>query len=146
MKVEQSILIAAKRERVWQGWVEEISAWWSKPYYIDPENVTGLILEPRLGGRFIEEWGKDAGYLIGHVIEWLPPQRLAYTWSEKSWAGVITVVRLEFISEKDQTRIDLIHDGFERLPDGKEQRKSYEHGSADLLGKLKTYVEKRQKT
>ena len=143
MKVEQSILIAAKRDRVWQGWVEEISAWWSKPYYNEPKIVTGLTLEPRLGGLFIEEWGKDAGYLIGQVIEWLPPQRLSYTWSERSWAGIITVVRLEFTAVKDQTQINLIHEGFERLPDGREQQKSYEHGSADLLGRLKAYAEKR---
>jgi uncharacterized protein YndB with AHSA1/START domain len=121
----------------------ELSAWWSKPYFIDPENVTGLILEPRLGGRFIEEWGKEAGYLIGHVIEWLPPQRLSYTWSERSWSGIITVVHLEFIDLKDRTKINLVHEGFERLPDGKEQSKSYDRGSADLLGKLKAYVEKK---
>jgi uncharacterized protein YndB with AHSA1/START domain len=142
VKVEQSILIAAKRERVWQGWVHEMSAWWSKPYYIDPEKVTGLFMEPRLGGRLIEEWGGNAGYLIGHVIEWLPPQRLSYTWSEKLWAGIITVVNLEFTTVERQTRINLTHKGFERLPDGAEKRKSYDHGSADLLGKLKLYLEK----
>jgi uncharacterized protein YndB with AHSA1/START domain len=143
MKVEQSIVIAAKRERVWRGWVEEISSWWSKPYFIDPEYVTGLTLEPRLGGRFFEEWGKDAGYLLGQVIEWLPPQRLSYTWSEKSWAGIVTVVHLEFIEVKDQTKVVLVQEGFERLPDGKDQLKGYDHGSADLLGRLKAYVEKR---
>lgn len=143
MKVEQSILVEAKPERVWQGWVTEISAWWSKPYFIDPENVTGLILEPRLGGRFIEEWGKEAGYLLGQVIEWLPPQRLSYTWSERSWSGILTVVHLEFIDLKDRTKINLIHEGFERLPDGKEQLTGYDRGSADLLGKLKAHVEKK---
>ena len=49
---------------------------------------------------------------------------------------------VEFLEVKDQTRLNLTHDGFERLPDGEEQRKSYDHGSADLLGKFKIYVEK----
>ena len=53
------------------------------------------------------------------------------------------MVHLEFIAEGEQTKINLVHAGFERLPDGKEQRKGYEHGRADLLGKLKAYVEKK---
>lgn len=142
MKVERSIIINAKPEGVWRSWVDEINAWWTKPYYIDAERVTGLRIESRLGGLFIEEWGQDAGYVIGQVIEWLPPRRLAYTWSEKSWGGITTLVRLEFLPEGDNTRLTLLHDGFERLPDGVEQRAGYENGHADLLGKLKAYIEK----
>ncbi len=143
MKVERSMVIAAQPERVWQAWVSEMNRWWTKPYYVDPERVTGLVIEPRLGGRYLEKWGGDgSGYLIGHVIEWLPPLRLAYTWSEKSWGGIVTVVRLEFQPEGEGTRLSLVHEGFERLPDGVEQRAGYDRGGADLLGKLKAYVEK----
>ena len=143
MKVERSIVIDAKPERVWQSWVDEINAWWTEPYYIDAERVTGLRIEPRLGGLFIEEWGQDAGYVIGQVIEWLPPQRLAYTWAEKSWGGITTLVRLEFLPEGSGTRLALVHDGFERVPEGADQRAGYENGHGDLLGKLKAYIEKR---
>lgn len=143
MKVERNILIDAPPERVWQGWVDEINAWWSRPYYIDAERVTGLRFEPRLGGLFVEEWGQDAGYLIGQIIEWLPPRRLAYTWSEKSWSGITTIVRLELFPEGDGTRLALQHEGFERLPDGADQRAGYEKGQADLLDKLKAYIEKK---
>jgi uncharacterized protein YndB with AHSA1/START domain len=143
MKVERSVVIAAKPERVWRAWVSEMNNWWTRPYYMDAERVTGLAMEPHLGGRYIEKWDEaGSGYLIGHVIEWLPPQRLAYTWSEKSWAGVTTVVHLEFQPEGASTRLSLVHEGFERLPDGVAQRQGYESGSADLLGKLKAYVEK----
>ena len=145
MKVERNILIAAQPARVWQAWVSEMGAWWSEPYYMDAERVTGMNIEPRLGGLFVEQWGKDAGYLLGHVIEWLPPERLTCTWTEKGWAGIFTTVRLELRSEGAQTHVSLIHDGFEHLPDGAEQSRSYEGGWDDLLGKLKAHVEKRKK-
>ncbi len=142
MKVERSIVIAAQPERVWRAWVSEMNQWWTKPYYMDSERVTGLVIEPHLGGRYMEKWGEDgSGYLIGHVVEWLPPLRLAYTWSEKSWGGIVTVVRLEFQPERGGTRLALVHEGFERLPDGEAQRAGYDRGGADLLGKLKAYVE-----
>lgn len=98
-KVERLITIAAPPERVWKAWVEEMNAWWTKPYYNDHDRVTGLLLEPRLGGRYIEEWGENGeGFLIGQVTEWLPPARLAYTWSRSSWP------QPDFLRKADSTR------------------------------------------
>jgi uncharacterized protein YndB with AHSA1/START domain len=142
-KVERTITIAASPERVWQAWVEEMNNWWTRPYYNDHERVTGLYLEPRLGGRYIEKWGDDgAGFLIGHVVEWLPPFRLAYTWSERNWGGITTLVQIELRPEGAGTRLSIVHDGFERLPDSEQQHAGYDYGQGDLLGKFKAYIEK----
>jgi len=143
MKVEKSIVIAASPERVWRAWTDEISRWWVKPYFIDPERALGLVIEPHAGGRFVEKWGDDGvGYLLGHVIEWLPPQRLAFTWTENDWSGVSTVVSVKFHEEGRGTRVTLVHEGFDRVPDGAGQRSSYESGWGDLLGKCQAYAEK----
>ena len=142
MKAEQTILIAANPARVWKAWVEEMDDWWTPPYYNDKSRVSGLELEPQLGGRFIEKWGEDgSGFLIGHIVEWLPPQRLGYTWSERTWGGIVTLVSLEFKQEGRNTRLNLVHDGFERLPDGEKQRSGYDHGHGELINKLKSYLE-----
>ena len=142
LKVEKEITIAAGPERVWQAWTTEISKWWVGPYFIDKQRATGLVIEPHVGGRFMEIWGdQGSDYLIGNVVEWLPPRRFAYTWMEKSWAGVATVVWVEFDAEEQGTRVKVIHEGFDRLPDGAAQRSGYEAGLTDLLGKLKAYVE-----
>jgi uncharacterized protein YndB with AHSA1/START domain len=139
--VERTTAIAAPPERVWQAWVSEINRWWSKPYFNDHERVTGLRLEPRVGGLFVEEWGADgAGFLIGQVVEWLPPRRLAYTWSERGWGGVVTVAHLEFEPDgSGGTRLHFRHEGFERLPDGQQTRDGYQSGWEDLATRLKKY-------
>lgn len=143
MNVERTILISARPERVWQAWIEEINQWWTEPYYNDKERVTGLEFEPRLGGRFMEKWGEDgSGFLIGHVVEWLPPQRLAYTWSERTWGGVVTHVSLDLQAEGQNTRLTLVHAGFERLPEGEKQRAGYDRGQAELISRLKAYLER----
>lgn len=144
MKVERTVLIAAAPQRVWQAWVQDINRWWTEPYYNDKSRVTGLEFEPRLGGRFMEKWGEDgSGFLIGHVVEWLPPQRLAYTWSERSWGGIVTQVSLELQPEGENTRLTLVHAGFERLPEAEKLRAGYDRGQGILIDQLKAYLEEK---
>jgi len=142
-KVERTITIAAQPERAWKAWVEEMNAWWTMPYYNDHDRATGLYLEPKLGGCYIEKWGEDgAGFLIGYITEWLPPRRLAYTWSQADWGGVITLIRIEFQLEgQGSTRMIYVHEGFERLPD-ETAREGYDSGWTELAARLKNYIEK----
>jgi uncharacterized protein YndB with AHSA1/START domain len=143
MKVEHSVIIAASPERVWNAWINDMSLWWVKPYYNDAERATGHLLEPKLGGRYIEKWGEDgAGFLIGTVVEWLPPLRLAHTWLETGHGGLQTLVRLELAQDGACTRLTFTHSGFEQLPEGAKEREQYQGGWEDLIGRFKTYAEK----
>ena len=141
---ESAIAISAAPERVWQAWVEEINQWWTKPYYNDHSLVTGLHMEPGLGGRLIEKWGETgSGFLIGTIVEWLPPLRMAYTWTERGWGGAQTFVRVEFTEDgRGGTLMRLEHHGFERLPEGAQQRQGYQQGWGDLLTKARNFLEK----
>jgi uncharacterized protein YndB with AHSA1/START domain len=85
-RVERTITINAKPERVIQAWVEEMNQWWTKPYYNDHDRIHGLYMESKLGGRYIEKWDEDgSGFLIGIVVEWLPPLRLANAFGTSRW-------------------------------------------------------------
>lgn len=150
-KVERKIIIAAPPERVWKAWVEEMNAWWTKPYYNDHDRVTGLHMEPGLGGRYMEMWGENGeGFLIGNVTQWLPPHRLAYTWSEADWQGVNTLIRIELQPDgAGGTVLSYTHEGFERLPaelqrspDGTALHKRYDFGRNELSTRFKNYIEK----
>src|SRR5262245_49103922 len=122
--VERTIAIAAPPERVWQALTGEIACWWGPEYLRDASRTRGMVIEPQVGGRLMESWGDHgAGYLIGHVVEWLPPQHLACTWMEKAWSGISTFVSIELSPDGQQTQVRLIHEGFERLPDGANQRR-----------------------
>jgi uncharacterized protein YndB with AHSA1/START domain len=143
-KVERTITIAAAPDRVFQAWVYEMNQWWTKPYYNDHARIHGLHMEPGLGGRYIEKWDQNGGgFLIGTVIEWLPPTRLAYTWTERGWGGVNTLIRIELApDEAGGTRLTYVQEGFERLPDNQAIRDGYLHGCIELTDRLKAHIEK----
>ena len=54
------IPINAPRARVWKALVEETTFWWPASFYTGPK-ARGLHIEPKLGGRMYEDWGKGAG-------------------------------------------------------------------------------------
>lgn len=150
-RVDRTIIIAAPPGRVWKAWVEEMNAWWTKPYYNDPDLVTGLHMEAGLGGRYIEKWGENGeGFLIGNITQWLPPRRLAYTWTQTDWQGVMTLIRIEFEPAEDGgTCMRYIHEGFERLPmdlqtlpSGMGLHQGYDHGWGELSARLKNFIER----
>jgi len=150
-RVDRTIVIAAPPERVWKAWVQEMNAWWTRPYYNDHDRVTGLLMEPGLGGRYIEKWGENGeGFLIGNITQWLPPHRLAYTWTQSDWQGVYTLVRIEFEADGNGgTCMRFIHEGFERLPvdlqvapSGMTLHEGYDHGWNELSSRLKNFIEK----
>lgn len=72
---------------------------------------------------------------------WLPPQRLAYTWTERRWRGVDTLVRLTFTPKGTGTHLTLLHEGFERLPEPEVMRQGYAHGVMEVTERLRMYLE-----
>ena len=149
--VDRTIVIAAPPARVWKAWVEEMNAWWTMPYYNDHALAAGLLMEPRLGGRYIEKWGENGeGFLVGIITQWLPPRRLAYTWTEADWGGVQTMVRIDLEADGNGgTRFRFRHEGFEHLPPelqstptGVDLAEGYDGGWQELSVRLKSYIER----
>ncbi len=60
MHIEQEVTIEASPERVFDALTNELSAWWGAPYLVS-DAAKALILEPRIGGRFYEDWGDGQG-------------------------------------------------------------------------------------
>ena len=61
------IPIAAKRDRVWRALVKETKAWWPRAFYTN-ERARALKIEPKLGGRMFEDWGRGDGLVWYSVI------------------------------------------------------------------------------
>ena len=71
--VALDVVIAGSRRAVFDAVTERIGQWWGYPA-VDAR-ATGLSLEPRVGGRFMERWGERGGQLLATVTA-LEPDRL----------------------------------------------------------------------
>jgi hypothetical protein len=72
LDLRNEIVLDAGRRRVFDALLH-ISAWW-------PHRVragTGLVLEPRVGGRFFENCDDGCGILLGHLSRLVMPELFA---------------------------------------------------------------------
>src|SRR3954451_4799343 len=65
--LELAVPMAAKRDRVWRALVRETKAWWPRAFYTN-ERAKALKIEPKLGGRMFEDWGRGDGLIWYSVI------------------------------------------------------------------------------
>ena len=72
-EVQQEVLIAAPRERVFAALTHDIDRWWR---FRIGRGASRLVLEPQLGGRFCEEFERGGGALWGTVTYIDPPVQL----------------------------------------------------------------------
>ena len=118
--IERAIAIAAPPERVFAAYVEQINAWWPRQglfrYTFAPASTAPaeIHFEPMLGGRLYERFADGSEYIIGHILEWQPPQRLVYSWRAPDWSHK-TTVEVTFSHQDNQTYVTVRHSGFDQL-------------------------------
>lgn len=104
---------AAPREAVFRAFTDRdiFMKWWG------PESTTCPVakIDARPGGRYHVEMESDAGnrfILEGEFREVTPPARLVYTWAWRNggFAGVETLVTLDFNDRDGETELVLRHD------------------------------------
>lgn len=72
--LDYRVLLKASPERVFQALTEEVHHWWPHTYRDNPRSI---VLEPQVGGRFMELWDSQGrGVLLGQVEIFDPPTTL----------------------------------------------------------------------
>jgi uncharacterized protein YndB with AHSA1/START domain len=96
--------------------------------------VKRVVLEGRVGGRIYEELADARRYQWGKVTAWEPPSRVAFTWHPSREETAAQDVVVTFTADGDQTRVDLVSTGWERLgAKAKGARKGYDIGWGSVL-------------
>ena len=97
--------------------VQQMDVWWPRqgvfPFSFAPATTRPLHIrfEAQPGGRYYESFADGSEYLIGNISVWKPPEELAYTWRDPTWAGS-TDIRLRFAPVDEETRVTYTQDGF----------------------------------
>jgi hypothetical protein len=103
-------------EHAFEVWTTRLAAWWPKGHSASGHADTTVVFEARLGGRIFERTPDGTEIDWGEITEWGPPHRLGYLWHIARDRSDATTVTLHFVARDDgTTRLDIEHDGWERL-------------------------------
>lgn len=119
----------ATRQRVFRAWIEpEALSSWLKPRGM---RMTVRSLDARVGGSFRFEL-ENGNAILGTYLQIVPPEKLAFTWSDVTRQGQETVVTLDFLDQGSATEVVLTHEGLSTP----EMRAMVEGGWPSLLDAL----------
>lgn len=140
MAIRKSITVACSVEEAFRVFTEEIASWWPlATKSVGQEEAVTLVVEPRLGGRVYERVRSGEEHEWGAILVWEPPHRLAFTWHPGRAPETSQEVAVTFSGVGEETRLDLVHRGWERLvAPGAEIPAHYLSGWEEVLAR---YVE-----
>jgi uncharacterized protein YndB with AHSA1/START domain len=138
--VRKSVLVEASAAIAFEVFTAQIDRWWPKTHHIGRAPPRRSTIEPFAGGRWYTQHEDGEEIVLGHVSVWQPPERLIVSWEiSADWkpaagAAFASEVDIRFTAVTDeQTRVDLEHRNFERVPGGEKMRNDVDRGWPGVL-------------
>ena len=131
--VEKTLLVPLRPAEAFELFTDGMAKWWP----LDSHSMTAqtgqgvasdVTVEPREGGRIYETMPDGSRSDWATITDWTPGARLAFDWYVGRDPGGATRVAVTFLPEGNGTRVELVHDGFDRLSDGVELHGNYDSG------------------
>ena len=133
LDVEQEVVVAASREQVFDA-LCRMGEWW--PHRFRGEAT--VHLEPRVGGRFWEDWGDGDGALYATVTGVRRPERLACSGPMGMRGPVAGVFAMELEERPGGTLVRLSHQAVG--PIDEETSASYQTGWGEVFDALRAHL------
>ena len=108
--IRKTVLVDFTPAEAFDLFTARIASWWPvRTHSYGGDDVTSVVLEPRVGGRLYEVTDKGEQDW-GSVLAWEPPHRLLLDWQIGEACG--TEVEVTFEPEGPGARVVLEHRGF----------------------------------
>ena len=135
MTVRKSVLVRRPPELAFRVFTEQIATWWPfQGHSVGDDQAETLVMEPGVGGRLYERLRDGREVDWGRIELWEPPRRVAFTWHPGRGAETAQAVDVRFVADRDGTRVELEHRGWERVGEGaREKFESYDTGWEEVL-------------
>jgi uncharacterized protein YndB with AHSA1/START domain len=132
--IVKSVTVNAPLQRAFELFTDGIATWWPlETHSVAEDRAETCVFEARQGGRIFERTATGEEHLWGAVVVWEPPHRVVYTWHPGRGEETAQEVEMHFSVERDGTRIDLEHRGWDRYGDGAAEMLRNYHGGWDYV-------------
>jgi uncharacterized protein YndB with AHSA1/START domain len=120
--VRKSVVVPWSIEAAFKRFTADMGTWWPlHALSLGRREVVTCVFEGRQGGKIYEVWRDGRRVEWGEVLTWNPPHGVTFTWHPGEARDTAQQVELRFTPVGKETRLDLVHTGWERL--GKVARK-----------------------
>jgi uncharacterized protein YndB with AHSA1/START domain len=138
--VHKSVRVKAPIQRAFDVFTTGLMRWWPLDHGIGKKPIAKVLIEPRLGGRWLEISEDGTETPVATITLWEPPHRLVMLWQiNAQWkpdTAMKSEVDVRFIADgPDATLIELVHHKFETMgaEAGASMRKDVDGGWPGLL-------------
>lgn len=149
--VHKTVRVKVPVAHAFEVFTSGLSRWWPLTHVVGKEPVRNVLLEPRLGGHWLEIAEDGTQTSVATIIAWEPPHRFVILWQiNAQWQADATMkseVDVRFIAEgAEATRVEILHHKFETMgaEAGALMRKGVDGGWPGLLELFAREAERRE--
>jgi len=149
--VRKTIRVEAPIDHAFDVFTSGLTRWWPYNFGVGKKPIVKVLMEPRLGGRWLEIADDGTETSVATIIHWEPPHRLVMLWQVNAqWKPDITMrseVDVRFMVDgAEATVVELLHHKFETMGAnaGASLRKDVDGGWPGLLDRFAKEAEDRR--
>jgi hypothetical protein len=118
--VRKIVIVKAPITHAFDVFTSGLSRWWPTTHGVGKKPIRTVLMEPRLGGRWLEIADDGTETPVATITLWEPPHRFVMLWQINAQWKPDTAMRSEvdvrFVAEgPEATRVDLVHHNFETI-------------------------------
>jgi uncharacterized protein YndB with AHSA1/START domain/DNA-binding transcriptional ArsR family regulator len=138
MAIDQEIAIAASPATVYEALTKDVTAWWGADHSAS-DQMTDIVLECELGGRFYEVGANGETHLWSRVTALKPDAYLEFTGPMGASGVVHGVYSFTLEAQGAKTLLKLSHHAIGEVDE--KLQAGYTRGWKELMGQLQLFVE-----
>jgi uncharacterized protein YndB with AHSA1/START domain len=138
--VRKIVSVKAPITHAFEVFTSGLTRWWPANHGVGKKPIQKVLMEPRLGGRWLEISEDGTETPVATIIVWDPPHRLVMLWQVSAqWkpdASMKSEVEVRLTAEgAETTRVELLHHRFETMgaEAGTSMRKDVDGGWPGLI-------------
>jgi uncharacterized protein YndB with AHSA1/START domain len=118
--VRKTVRVNAPVAHTFEVFTSGLTRWWPHNYGVSKKPIRKVMMEARLGGRWLEISEDGTETSVATIALWEPPHRLVLIWQiNAQWqpdALMKSEVDVRFTADgPDATRVELLHHKFESM-------------------------------
>jgi uncharacterized protein YndB with AHSA1/START domain len=118
--VRKTVTVKAPIAHAFEVFTGGLTRWWPRDHSVGKKPIQKVMMEPRLGGRWLEISEDGTATTVATITLWEPPYRVVMLWQiNAQWKpdpAMRSEVDVRFTAEgTDATRVELLHHKFETM-------------------------------